>query len=483
MKHPIFNFIINVIKIYFSDISHKDCEYKKLVFNTLKSMGGVYIKFLQTLCVMDKFTTGWAGPREFEMFNKVSKENIDINKYIESKDAFSYIETTPFACGSFAQLYKAKLKSGEVVAIKVLRPSVVNSLQKELKKLQKLVKIINFALPNTIIDYKESFAKFSQTCLLETDYESEIYNMKYFGDLYKNHPYVVVPKVYEKLCNKQVIVQEFIEGPTLADLISKVKQGKTLESLVYELTGSNVWSQITVIGGEALRTSMVADYVFGDPHPGNIILLKNNKVALVDFGIVSNKPVSQEAFYLWTKSYYDLLNGKVEYGKLLQTTCMCFCPDLMNALDKCSLNDSFLSLVTDAFDKKIKVVNRNNQTALSLAENGHVFKLLTEFVDSKNALNLKFDTRNFQLLKAIQSFLCSVTTIDNRFGNSYFKPIMTASMEYAFSSLEEGQIKHDFSNTTKYSVNESYELLMEMLSSLADGDEFLFRNISERMFL
>jgi ubiquinone biosynthesis protein len=141
-----------------------------------------------------------------------------------------------------------------------------------------------------------AFDEFSRICLLETDYEREIANMHYFGDLYKNHQYVVIPKVYDEYCNKNVIVQDYIEGPTLADLIANTKSNEKLSSMVYNLTGSDIWKQIIVAGGEALRTAMTTDYVFGDPHPGNIILLSENKIALIDFGIILNKPTSQQHF-------------------------------------------------------------------------------------------------------------------------------------------------------------------------------------------
>jgi hypothetical protein len=56
-------------------------------------------------------------------------------------------------------------------------------------------------------------------------------------------------------------------------------------------------------------------------------------------------------------------------------------------------------------------------------------------------------------------------------------------MKYALDYCETNGIKNDLTNNTKYSVSESYELLLDTLSTLAEGDEFLFQNISERMFL
>lgn len=483
MKRSIFFQLINNLgKIYFSNIINKEYEYKKAIFYSLKNMGGVYIKFLQVLCITHNFMDGWGSPKEFEVFNKVQTESINISKYINKRECFEYIENTPFACGSFAQLYKAKFITGEMVAIKILRPSVFYTLKSDLKKLKRIITFFSYFLPKSVLNYNSAFEEFSRVCLLETDYEREVSNMEYFYEYYKGHKHVVIPKVYKDFCRKNIIVQEYIEGPTLADLISNMNLNKDISSVAKSMTGSDIWIQIIIAGGEALRTAMTADYVFGDPHPGNIILLPKNKIAFVDFGIIANKPTSQEAFYLWTKSYYDILKGDTDYGKLLQTTYMCFCPDLTNALNKCLFNNDFIGFISDAITSKANDIN-NNMSASNFIKNGHFFTVFTKFVDNKNALNIKLDMNNFQLLKAMQSYLCSVTTIDNKYGNNKFSKIMLGSMKYALEYCEKIGIKNDLSNNTKYTLNESYELLIDTLSSLANNDEFLFQFISERMFL
>jgi len=473
--------IVKLGKIYFSNIVNKEHEYKRTLFYTLKDMGGVYIKFLQAICVTQNFMAGWGSPKEYEVFNKVRKEPIDIARFI-NKEPFLYIEEEPFACGSFAQLYKAKLKTGQDLAIKIIRPSVGLTLKSDLKKLKRMIKIMSVFLPDTVLDYKAAFDEFSRTCLLETDYAREIANMEYFSDFYKNHDYVVIPKVYKEFSNKYVIAQEFIEGPTLADVISDVKPGESLTDLSYKLTGSNVWTQIMIAGGEALRTAITAEYVYGDPHPGNIILLSDNRIAFVDFGIIANKPTSQEAFYEWVKAYYNILTGKNDYGKLLETSFMCFCPDLVNALNKCSVNNNFIESLSEALNKKAQSMTRTNTTVQNLAHNGHFAKIFLEFVDGKNAINIKLDMRNFRLLKAMQAYLSSVTTIDNKHGNGRYAEIMKGSMEYALDYCEKVGVKGDLTTKTKYNVSESHELLVDMVTSLANGDEYLFNNISRRMF-
>lgn len=426
----IFSLLKDFSKVYFSNTRNKEQKYKKIIFNKFKDLGGIYIKFLQTLCVTKKFMEGWAGPKEFEIFNKVNKEEINLSNIINLND-YSYIEKEPFACGSFAQVYRANLNSGKKVAIKVLRPSVQRYLKSDLKLLSRIVKIISLFLKENILDYTSAFDEFKTNCLLETDYKREIANMHYFAKIYNEHPHVVIPKVYDKYCKKNVIVQEFIEGPTIADITSTVPRNKSLSDYAYEKTGSDIWMQMMIAGGECLRTAMTEDY-----------------------------------------------------AKLIETSMFCFCPDIANALKLCSMNmktDYFRSIST-AINRKIKLLKLNNVNLNSTLNDGHMFIAFTKIIDNNNSLNIQIDYSNFGLLKAMQALICSINTIDSKYGENRFSKIMIGSMRYALKYCKKNGIKRDMNYNTKYDIGESYELLLENLSSLASKDEFLFKNLSEMMF-
>ncbi|MDD3187781.1 MAG: AarF/ABC1/UbiB kinase family protein [Bacilli bacterium] len=476
----IYELLSKFMSIRFNNSLNKEYEYKRTLYNTLKKSGGVYIKFLQILSTMYDFMNGWSGPKEYEVFNKVPFENIDLNRYIDINN-FESICYEPFASGSFAQLYKGKLKSGEVVAIKVLRPSVERNLKKDLLELKRIVKIFSFFASSNMLDYNMAFNEFSSTCLLETDYINEVSNMNYFYNLYKSNSRIVIPKAYLNMSNEKVIVQDFIDGYTLADLMAKTDINNPLDKVTYDLTKSDIWSQIMVVGGEALRTAITADFVYGDPHPGNIMILPDDKIAFIDFGIVANKPLSQEAFYLWMKSYYDILVGGEDYGKLLESSYMCFCPDLINAFRRCSFENDFVNYIAKAINSKASLLYDKNDKMQNLIQNGHFIKMFTGFIDNKNALNIKLDMRNFQLLKAMQAFLSSITTIDNKDANNRFAKLMIGSMKYAFKYCDILGVKKDYSYNTKYSVNESYQVLVDAISSIAENDEFLFNSILKGM--
>lgn len=472
------------IRIRFSNKSNKENMYKKELFYFLKDKGGVYNKFLQVLCITHKFMEGWSSTKEFLVYNQAKQEYINLDNILPNKEKYKYISQTPIAVGSFAQVYEAITNDEKHLAIKILKPSVRTHLKHDLKLLHRIVKLVSIFAPSSIIDFNAAIEEFNEICLTETDYEREIYNLEYFRDLYKDHKYVVIPEVYRELSNNYVIVQDFIEGVTLADILTNYNNDEDLITKANSLTGSNIITQLSIIGGELLRCAISKEFVYGDPHPGNIILLNDNKVAYIDFGIVGRKPLSQRAFYDWTKSYYNFLNLKDEstneFSNLINTTCKCFCPDFLNALNYCT-NNRIVSMITDAITKKLNREKSNSADLSKLINDGHMFTVFNEFMNSKNVFCLSIDMQNFPLLKAMQAYICTISTIDKRFKTNNFQTILTFAMDYAFEAIKNDTVPYDYIENSKYSKGDALELIDTMLASLAEGDEFLFQNIYKEM--
>ncbi len=468
-------------KIYFSRTTNKTFAYRRTIFETFKEWGGVYVKFLQIIAGMSKFMEGWAGPKEISVFSQAPYEALDLAEEIDLSK-FRTVEAEPFAAGSFALVYRGTLHSGETVAIKILRPSIRQNLRKDLAVLRRLCWAFSRFLPNYLVDYNEAYAACAQMFMLETDYGNEIANQRYFAEFYRNHPRVTIPKVYTELSSQYVIVQEYIAGPTLADVMSQASAKKSAVALTYEATGSDLWEQVAIAGGEALYTAMCADYIYGDPHPGNIVLLPNNRIALIDFGIIADKPSSHQAFYNWVESYYEILSGEDQFRKLLETTVTCFTPDLSIAMRRLNFaGEDFLTLLADAMTEKLNTEMLGEASYLQAFKDGHLMDVFMQVVNTK-IIEVDIETVNFKLLKAMQAFLGAVTILDNSENHHGFGKIMFRAMDYALSNACKTGIPHDVVNATSYSLSDSYELLVKTISSLADHDEMMFNLVRERIF-
>lgn len=474
--------IVRLARVYLSHMPRKDIEYRRIIFYTFREWGGVYIKFLQILASNSKFLNGWGGPQEMQMFAQAPREKIQLDDYININN-FRVISSQPIAAGSFALVFRGELKSGEDVAVKILRPSIQQNLKSDLRALRRLCRLFSCLLPRTIIDYNEAYEACAKMFLLETDYQREMANQEFFAELYKDHPRMVIPKVYRELSTSNVIVQDFVAGPTLADVMSTATSEKSAKTLTLELTGSDLWEQVVVAGGEALYTAMCADYVYGDPHPGNIILLPENRIALIDFGIIADRPSSHRAFYKWVKSYYDILMNKGQFRDLLEATVVCFCPDIAIAMQRCNFgNSDLLTVLTEAVEEKLNnEMAFGNMSYIDSFREGHLADVFIK-VAGTNVLDVKVDKVNFELIKAMQAFLGSVTILDNSEGEHGFAQIMKRSMEYALASAEHRGIPYDDIYMTRLSMTDSYELLIKTVSAIADTDEYMFSLVQERIF-
>lgn len=474
--------IWKLAKIACSKEPNKDAEYRRAIFYSFKEWGGVYIKFLQVMAGASKFMEGWGGPREMEVFSQAPREDLNLADYIDLKN-FVAVSAEPVAAGSFALVYRGTLVSGEDVAIKVLRPSIKQGLKRNLAVLGRLCKFFTHFLPQTLVDYNEAYAACAKMFALETDYRREIANQEFFAQFYQGHPRVVIPKIYRELSSRDMIVQDFIAGPTLADVMSKSTPEKPASQLTKELTGSDLWEQVVIAGGEALYTAMCADYVYGDPHPGNIILLPDNRIALIDFGIIANRPRSHRAFYDWVRSYYDILNETGGFKRLLETSVICFCPDIALAMQRCNFGEEdLLAVLSDAITEKLDHEMNGNISYLESFKAGHLADVFIKVVGTK-VIEVKIDMVNFELMKAIQAFLGSVTILDNSENRHGFAETMFKSMEYALTNAQLKGIPHDNVSSTRLGLTESYELLVRTISALADNDEYMFDLVRERIFV
>lgn len=192
-------------------------------------------------------------------------------------EVFSSISDTPVAAASLGQVYKAVLReTGEEVAIKVQRPGVEPIIFRDLFIFRLIGQMLTpLALQRLGCDAELIVDEFGEKLLEELDYVQEARNIEDFRANFMNDPLVKIPWVRRDLSGPKVLVMEWIDGIRCTDIQGLKTSGINLNDFIR--TG--------VVSG--LRQLLEFGLFHGDPHPGNIFLLRDGRIAYVDFGNVA----------------------------------------------------------------------------------------------------------------------------------------------------------------------------------------------------
>ena len=249
-----------------------------------EELGPTFVKLGQILSTrVDIFNAEWIEEFEQLQSNVAPIPVSDIQALVASslgqpfQNVFSSIDPKPIGSASIAQVHKAVLHSGDVVAVKIKRPDIEKVVSADLRILTHLANLIESEIPEArryqpvqMVQY------FARSLAKETDLSVELRYMQRFGQTFNGHGYVHIPTVYSDYSNRQILVQEHIGDTLLRNL--------TLDSLPQE-TRSILAHRIT----EALFTMILKQGFFhADPHPGNIFINADGQITLIDFGLVGH---------------------------------------------------------------------------------------------------------------------------------------------------------------------------------------------------
>ncbi|WP_110828138.1 ABC1 kinase family protein [Pedobacter nutrimenti] len=256
----------------------------------LEELGPTYVKFGQAFSSREDLL-----PKEMilelqKLQDKVEPEILDVEAVLEdelnirAKEHFEWIDKAPFASASISQVYRAKLKEGPVVILKLKRAGIQDVVAADMLIMKDVAKLLSsYSELFRKINLKEVLAAFEQSIFLELSFRNEAANIEKFNQNFKNERTIYLPKVYRELCNDNILCMEFIEGVKITD-----KQGLLSFQLDLEVVASR---------GLDLYLKQVLEYGFfhADPHPGNLLVLKSGQIAFIDFGAMgSMMPAEKE---------------------------------------------------------------------------------------------------------------------------------------------------------------------------------------------
>lgn len=190
-------------------------------------------------------------------------------------EIFVEFDTKPIASASIAQVHKATLLSGEVVAVKVMRHDIEEKIIEDLDILTYLAGIAQ-RHGGQLKNYQplQLIRQFSQVMLNELDFRLELKNINLFINDFENDDRVVFPIAYKEYSSKKVLTMSFLEGYSLQDIN---QMDWTQEQKSY----------FTEESADVFMEMMFRDrFYHADPHPGNLLVRKDGSIGIIDCGMV-----------------------------------------------------------------------------------------------------------------------------------------------------------------------------------------------------
>ena len=189
-------------------------------------------------------------------------------------DVFDAIDPTPLGSASLAQVHKARLATGETVAVKIQRPGVKATMAQDIDIMRMVARQASrFMKDEQMLDLRDVVEELWATFLEETDFAREAANLEEFARLNEDVAFIDCPKVYPELCGEYVLVMEYVDGIPIMAVDRLREAGYDLEEIGQKIL-DNYATQILDHG-----------FFHADPHPGNL-LIRNGKIVYIDLGIM-----------------------------------------------------------------------------------------------------------------------------------------------------------------------------------------------------
>ena len=190
------------------------------------------------------------------------------------KEVFSYISESPIAAASIGQVYSARLKDGTDVVIKIQRPNIESTIKADIEILKRLSSNLEFLKKEWNVDIYDLISEMEMQLVRELDYKFEEVNGTKLRNIFKDSKEVFIPRIYDEYTTKRLLVMEKVNGLCLSD-ISSHKLSDDKKKKIVDIGVRSFFRQVMTCG-----------FFHADPHPGNIFVMDDMRLAYIDFGMV-----------------------------------------------------------------------------------------------------------------------------------------------------------------------------------------------------
>lgn len=303
------------------------------VRRAMEEMGPSFVKLGQVLATrVDLFPPEWIAEFSalqnavpavpFEAIHKEMSEALGT----PPESAFASIDPAPLAAASIAQVHRARLHDGREVVVKVRRPGIRPIIEADLRLLQVAARKVAKRFPDLRRFHPEGMVRQFRTSLLrELDLAAECHHAERIAASFADDPRLAVPVVHWAYTSERMNVQDFVDGIPVADLAALALAGVDRK-------------QVARVGAQIILKMMLDDGFFhADPHPGNIFVLSDGRIAVIDFGMVGRLSPARRS------EVVNLLFGLVERDAERVTNV------LLDWAERADLDEAQLAIDIDAF--------------------------------------------------------------------------------------------------------------------------------------
>jgi predicted unusual protein kinase regulating ubiquinone biosynthesis (AarF/ABC1/UbiB family) len=249
-------------------------------FHRLGYMRGAMIKLGQTAGNLPRILPGQiaetldrlhfdAPPMHYSLIREVVRN--EFGK--DPEELFLSFEKQAFAAASLGQVHRARLKSGEAVAVKIQYPGIARTIDADFRNLSAL--LLPLRLGRDWESVKTQFEEVRRMLNQEVDYVQESESQHMAAKLFRSEDGIVVPQVFSNYSGKRVLTTEYIQGLHLTEYLKTNPSQDSRNNF-----GTKMYA--------AWFRMYYAYMGYGDPHPGNYLFLSDGRLGLIDFGCVQH---------------------------------------------------------------------------------------------------------------------------------------------------------------------------------------------------
>jgi ubiquinone biosynthesis protein len=248
----------------------------------LEELGPTFVKLGQLMATrVDLFPPAWIAEFEKLLADTPPVPFAALQPELERAlgrspfEVFRELDPVPLASASIAQVHRARLPDGTPVVLKIRRPGIRAKVEADLRLLAQIAQLVESEIPEARrYQPAEIAAQFARSLERELDLAVEARHVERLAKNFEGDPYIVIPKVYGEWTSEVMNVQERVDAIPGTDLAAVKAAG--LDSKL-----------IAARGVEAtLKMILVDGFFHADPHPGNVLFLPDNRIVMIDCGMV-----------------------------------------------------------------------------------------------------------------------------------------------------------------------------------------------------